>query len=236
MSKTEPEVQSDLLRSIVSQNTSLSGQVTSVDTVVDAIKLKTDNLPSDPADQSAVEAAVTVATLKIDGAAVSGLSGVADSLAYKVHEIEKHIHNSDQWFGKDSEDDLLNRNSLTPWVLVAGDSQAYGSEIQLSDGTEVESGSTTKKFDLHEVLIVANDAINAVTTFKIQFWYGTGLFAAATLLTESVASFYAVSDNHGIIQIRAPRITCNNKLWARIACSVNGKSISILIGLHTYTA
>jgi hypothetical protein len=176
------------------------------------------------------------ATEKIDGAAVSGLSGVNNSLAYKVHEIEKHFHNSAQWFGKDTGDNLLNRDSVTPWTMVSGTSQAYGTEVQLSDGTEIESGSATKKYDLHEVMVVDNDAGNAVTTFKIQFWYGTGLFAAATLLTECVASFYSVSDNHGVITMVCPRIACNNKLWARIKCSVNSKSISLLIGVHTYVA
>lgn len=176
------------------------------------------------------------ATDKIDGLAVSGLSGVNNSLAYKVHEIEKHFHNSAQWFGKDGGDNLLNRDSVTPWALVAGTSQAYGTEVQLSDGTEVESGSATKKFDLHEILIVDNDAGNAVTTYKIQFWYGTGLFAAATLLTECVCSFYSVSDNHGVIVMVCPRITCNNKLWARVKCSVNSKSLSFIMGVHTYVA
>lgn len=176
------------------------------------------------------------ATDKIDADAVDGLSGTNNSLAYKVHEIEKHFHNSAQWFGKDSGDNLLNRDSVTPWALVAGTSQAYGTEVQLSDGTEIESGSATKKFDLHEVLIVDNDASNAVTTYKIQFWYGTGLFAAATLLTECVCSFYSVSDNHGVIVMVCPRITCNNKLWARVKCSVNSKSLSFIMGFHTYVA
>jgi len=173
---------------------------------------------------------------KIDGLAVDGLAGVYNSLAYKVHEIEKHFHNSEQWFGKDGGDNLLNRDSVTPWTVVAGTSQAYGTEVQLSDGTEIESGSATKKMDIHEILVVDNDAGNAITTFKIQLWYGTGLFAAATLLTESVCTFYAVSDNKGIIELVCPRIACNNKLWVRIKCSVNSKSISILIGLHTYVA
>lgn len=40
----------------------INAPIGTVDTVVDAIKAKTDNLPSDPADQSAVEAAITAAT------------------------------------------------------------------------------------------------------------------------------------------------------------------------------
>jgi hypothetical protein len=40
----------------------VGANVTTIDGIVDAIKLKTDNLPSDPADESAVEAAITAAT------------------------------------------------------------------------------------------------------------------------------------------------------------------------------
>jgi hypothetical protein len=46
-----------------------AANLAAVDTVVDAIKLKTDNLPSDPADQSAVEAAITAATSPLATAA-----------------------------------------------------------------------------------------------------------------------------------------------------------------------
>lgn len=52
-----------------------AADLATVDGIVDAIKAKTDNLPSDPADQSAVEATIT--------AAVSGLNNIstADILA-----------------------------------------------------------------------------------------------------------------------------------------------------------
>ena len=36
---------------------------------------------------------------KIDDEAVLGLLGTSNSLAYKVHEIEKHFHSSGSWFG-----------------------------------------------------------------------------------------------------------------------------------------
>lgn len=36
---------------------------------------------------------------KIDNRAVDGLLGVNNSLAYKVHEIEKHFHNQEKWCG-----------------------------------------------------------------------------------------------------------------------------------------
>ena len=35
---------------------------------------------------------------KIDNLAVLGLTGVVNSLAYRVHEIERHLHSSASWF------------------------------------------------------------------------------------------------------------------------------------------
>jgi hypothetical protein len=48
----------------------INAPIATVDTVVDAIKLKTDNLPSDPADESLLEAAITAAIPSVPTAAV----------------------------------------------------------------------------------------------------------------------------------------------------------------------
>jgi hypothetical protein len=51
-----------------------------LDLLIDAIKAKTDNLPSDPADQSAVEAAITAATSSLATAAnLATLAGYVDT-------------------------------------------------------------------------------------------------------------------------------------------------------------
>jgi hypothetical protein len=49
--------------------TTLDGKIDTIDGIVDAIKLKTDNLPSDPADESLLEAAITAATSPLSTAA-----------------------------------------------------------------------------------------------------------------------------------------------------------------------
>jgi len=36
---------------------------------------------------------------KLDSAPTDGLSGVSNSLAYRVEEIEKHLHNRERWLG-----------------------------------------------------------------------------------------------------------------------------------------
>ena len=172
-------------------------------------------------------------TDKIDNVAIDGLDGVEGSLGYQSSALYAHTFSALQWYGKDGGDNLLNRASVTPWAVVAGTSQAYGSEVQLSDGTEIESGSAVKSYDLHRVMVTTNDATGA-TTFKLEFWYGTGLFATATLLTECVTVFNSALDNSGSIEIASPKIKCNNKLWVRVKSSVNSKSLSFILGVHTY--
>lgn len=159
-------------------------------------------------------------------------TATADSLAYRIAEIERHLHHSEQWYGKDAGDAFLNRNSLTAWQITAGTSEAYGTEVQLSNGDEVESGSTTKKYDLHEIQIV--DVSNANALYKIEFWYGTGAFGAATLLTEMTWIADNVNFSSGPIAFGSRRIACNNKLWARCKCQTNSATIDFLVGLHVY--
>lgn len=54
--------------------TTLDGKITTVDTVVDAIKAKTDNLPTDPADESLLEAAILLTETNL-GVAITDAEG-----------------------------------------------------------------------------------------------------------------------------------------------------------------
>ena len=59
----------------------LDTQLGAIDTVVDAVKVKTDNLPTDPADQSAVESAITAATSGLATAsALATVDGIVDAI------------------------------------------------------------------------------------------------------------------------------------------------------------
>jgi hypothetical protein len=110
---------------------------------------------------------------KIDDLAVDGLSGVSNSLAYKVHEIEKHFHNSEQIWGLTS--NILARKATTP-VVVTGGAAAWGTELMLTDGTVIESGSATEKFDFNHLYLVAVGTANRPTI--LEFYYspiGTGV-------------------------------------------------------------
>jgi len=68
------------------------GTIAVVDGVADAIKDKTDNLPSDPADQSAVEAAITAATSPLaTSAALTTVDTVVDAVKAVTDKVDTMI-------------------------------------------------------------------------------------------------------------------------------------------------
>ena len=66
-------------------------------------------------------------TSKIDDAAVDGLSGTSNSLAYKVAEIERHFHSGARWFETASVPDAE--------VHVADEIGSGGGAFRIDSGT-----------------------------------------------------------------------------------------------------
>jgi hypothetical protein len=175
--------------------------------------------------------ASTGETLRIDALRTDGLTGVEDSLAYRVNEIERHLHNSNQCYGNDGADNFQ-RLSLDPFRITSGTGGAMGAELQIHDGTVVEGGDSTKKMDLGRIYIEAAQATNA--NYIVELWAGTGTFAAATKITEL---FYRVGTNLAeILPIVVPcrRTACNSKVWARCSCETDSQWLDFLLEIHSY--
>jgi hypothetical protein len=246
---------------------------------------------------------------KIDDLATNGLAGVNNSLAYRVHEIEKHFHNVGKVFGFTTTN--LVQYGLNPVVIIGGQ-QVWGTELMIYDGTTIESGSSVKKFDLHELMLT--NVSNADRPTYLHFMYGsTGTPVAATIqtgantLTKSThglsngtkimlssivtstginayTTYYVVNQaadtfqialtlggaavditgsdgtcNYAVITasdlteilmsasatnadalpyiLRAPRATCNQKVWCRgMTTTANTNTLSFYVGLHVYDA
>lgn len=100
---------------------------------------------------------------KIDAVATLGLSGVNNSLSYRVAEIETHFHSAQQVYGLAL--NTMTRKSVTPIVVVAGNG-AWGTEIELHNGTVIEAGSSTKKFDCNHLWASNVSDINRVTILE----------------------------------------------------------------------
>jgi hypothetical protein len=132
-------------------------------------------------------------TVKIDGAAVLGLSGTADSLAYKVHEIEKHFHNSEQVFGNSS--NTMAADTPVAFTVTGGDN-AWGTELLLTDGSVIESGSSTKKFDLGRIYPTAVGTTDKISV--VEFLYATlGSAVTSVAITDSTDLF--TKSGHGLV-------------------------------------
>ncbi len=172
---------------------------------------------------------------KIDAEATLGLLGTANSVAYRVHEIEKHFHSIERWFGNDGDSTGSVANNMAEWELEAGSSSAYGTEVLMLAANDVKAADfdvTPVKFDIHRILVTVSSANDK--NYIIQLWGGTGTFGEATLLTEvpyrtgsSIAEVIPVD-------IQMSRQAVANKIWGRVKCETDEATLEIIIGIHAY--
>lgn len=168
---------------------------------------------------------------KLDSAATDGLAGTEDSLAYRVHEIERHFHNPNQCYGNSGSNNL-ERSSTSPFRVTASTGGAFGTELQIHDGTVVEGGDSSKKMDVGRFYVV--DSQVSDETYIIEIWAGTSTFGAATKITEV---FYRTGSNIAeVVPLVTPcsRVACNSKLWARCNCSQDSQWVDFMLEVHTY--
>ena len=177
---------------------------------------------------------------KIDSQATDGLSGVHDSLAYRVHEIERHFHNNEKWLGlavtpdaevhrADSMDAYTNANVVNPFQIDAGNDN-WGAWVQI-----LGSGDTTQKFDFHKIGIVDSQATN-VHTF-IQIASGTSGAAALAAGTYTTIQYLTPTNQaaEAAVEFISRRQDAGTKVWARcLAVGENTMTLDFYIGLHYY--
>lgn len=175
-------------------------------------------------------------TEKIDNLATLGLVGTNNSLAYRVHEIEKHFHSIERWYGNDGDSTMSVANNLASWTLTAGGSaNVYGTEVQLAAANDVldaDMGITVVKFDLHRVAIETTN--QADKNYMIQIWCGASTFGAATLYTEIPYRAPSNSIDSAPIEAQMQRIAVGYKVWARVKCETASKTLSLTVGVHAY--
>ena len=99
-------------------------------------------------------------TSKIDDASTDGLSGTSNSLAYRVEEVEKHLHNWETWFGAalvpNGEIHVADRitNGPSEFQADAGNN-TWGSWLQVIGSSDTPARSGMAKYDVHRLLITA---------------------------------------------------------------------------------
>ena len=132
------------------------------------------------------------ATNKIDGLATDGLSGTVNSLAYRVHELEKHFHSAEEVYGLSATNGVLTRKSITPIITPCG-AAAWGNEQYLG-GSFPESGTNTK-VDINKLYVTAVGTANRPSV--VEFWYGQ-LGTQVTAVTLTNAGDLFTKAGHGV--------------------------------------
>lgn len=177
---------------------------------------------------------------KIDAEAVDGLLGIVDSLAYKVHEIEKHFHNFEDFFGiaaapsgTNKADDILD-GTLAPFQIDAGN-DAWGAWVQILGADDTPNRASMVKFDLHQLQIVGSESTDVNTFIQI----GVGASGAAALSAGNYTTVsYLTPTNlsaENPIDIMMERVAAGELVWARcLAVGANTMTLDFYFGLHEY--
>lgn len=180
---------------------------------------------------------------KLDTLATNGLLGVSNSLAYRVAEIERHLHGRERWFGKlavQTATDWADNNIATPYRVTSG-ANAYGTdandEAQVIGTADTPAMAGNVRFDLHRIFIVA---ASSETVWKLQVIYGTGTMADA-IAADQYSTFMlkvdaAASSSPALpVDIMMPRGTCGvTKVWMRGWNATNNATLDFFVGLHEY--
>lgn len=202
---------------------------------VSAIKTVTDALP----DAGALTS-ISDETDKIDGAATDGLAGVSNSLAYRVHEIEKHFHSRERWWGAvavPDETNAIESNVNRPYQATSGNN-TWGAAIPVVGTGDVPVPSGLVKFDFHRLMVT--DLDDDTTPWKVRVIYGSGTSAdaiTAEQYTETMVVTNAVPGNRAggsPIDIQMPRQDVGDKCWVQVWNDTNGEVLSFFIGVHGY--
>jgi hypothetical protein len=181
---------------------------------------------------------------KIGHAPVLGLTGTADSLAYKVQEMERHAHSDESWFGlavaPDAELHVADRigTTIAPFVLDGGagaGTGSWGAWVQVLGSSDTPARTGDVKYDFHKLLVVAAERAN--TAYFIQVGFGTSGAQALADGTYTEFAYWAGAavSRAAPLVFQCRRHAVGTKAWARTwAVGSDTGTISVLWGLHSY--
>lgn len=210
--------------------------------VPDEILENTNTIISDVADVQTDVTTIEGCAEKIDNAATDGLAGVEDSVAYRIHEVERHLHNFEKWFGAaavaSGETHVADRmaGGISAFALVSGNDAFNATWTQVLGSADLPVGAGMVKADAHRVMVTSTDS---TAPFIIQFVTGESADIAAKISAEEFTEIPYVSATNnadsGVSDIISRRIDAGEKVWARCACiGQDAKTINLYVGIHEY--
>lgn len=174
---------------------------------------------------------------KIENESTLGLRGENNSLTYRVHEIERHLHSRERWLGLAAvpvgETHRADIDSMVPFQIDAGN-DTWGAWVQIlgSGDTPIISGAV--KFDIHRILITEVETAKIITRIQIAYDSSAAIALPAGNYTELII-IPEKSTKENPFLFKFPRSSAGTKFWAR--CWANGQNthtIDFFFGLHEY--
>ena len=199
-------------------NAGADGAVTDTDTAIAYIKQLVTN------------------TRTLEEVATTGLLGVNNSIAYKVHEIERHLHGWERRYGvavaadaTHKMDPISDGNAVVPFRIDAGTSD-WGDWVQV-----IGSADTVLSFDFHNIMVVAAEGANK--TWFLQF--GIGATGAGMLTDETYSELVftpqSVNGRPTSIPSMSEKAPAGSLGWARCLCrDTDTHWLDFYIGMHFY--
>jgi hypothetical protein len=188
---------------------------------------------------SAVGVDIQAETDKIDALATDGLAGVNNSLAYRVHEVERHFHSYERWFetaavanGEIHVADLIGDGSGA-FQMDAGNDD-WGAWLQILGSSDTPAIVGNAVFDLHRLEISVTER-NAV--YFVQFAFGASGAAALVAGAYTSAVFVPATNqvDSGPVVMQSRRHAVGTLAWARCKCpGQDTATMDFFLGIHEY--
>lgn len=174
---------------------------------------------------------------KIDQAATDGLAGTVNSLAYRVHEIEKHLHSREFWWGSDGSPDettAIDANVDVPFVAISGN-DTWGTAISIMGVDDIPANVGDVRFDARRVLVTDTEH---ATPYRMRFIWGSGTSANAISAGQWSEFMFITASGPFIsgtpVEMQMPRATVGEKLWAQVWNATNLSEVDFFYGCHGY--
>jgi len=173
----------------------------------------------------------------IDREAVDGLSGVVDSLAYKICEAEHHVHNRGRFWGSNgaaTETNAIEANVDAPFVAMSGNDM-WGTAIPICGTGDDPTDGLGDKFDPHLVLVTDTDH---TTPYRIRLIYGTGTSGEAIAADQWSEEMFITSGGPFLsgtpVDFIMERVDVGSKLWVQVWNATDESTVSFFWGCHPY--
>lgn len=206
----------------------------------DATQTSIDDMEADVTAILALATLIDGYTEKIDDLATDGLAGVHNSAAYRIHEIERHFHGRERWWGAvavPDETNAIEANVTRPYVAISGNDD-WGAAIPVIGTADQPAVAGSVYFDIHRVLI--SDLDDDTTPWRFRFIWGAGTSGAAITAgdwSEIMVQSNAVPGNRAGGEPADKvmvRVAVGQKVWAQAWNDTNAEELSFFIGAHGY--